>query len=117
MEALQIYLRAQGKAFTLWANPQITASNYSSRSSANYPLIELDGMLVFTGFYFLIALWGYIKYYSSQSTTSSNQKSVSSTKSVTTKDNEKKSSDSWSLAKAQAKLNAEPILWFVSFIT
>jgi hypothetical protein len=31
------------------------------------------------------------------------------------KDNEKKSSDSWSLAKAQAKLNAEPILWFVSF--
>jgi elongation of very long chain fatty acids protein 4 len=115
MEALQTYLRAQGKAFTLWANPQITASNYSSRSSANYPLIELDGMLAFTGFYFIIALWGIIKYYSSQSTTSSNQKSVSSTKSVTTKDNEKKSSDSWSLAKALAKLNAEPILWFVSF--
>lgn len=105
LQTLQTTLRAYGKSFTLWANPQITAANYNSRSTAKYPLVELDGMLAFTGLYFLIALWGLYKY-----STRPAQKTAS-------KEGEKKPSgadEKWSLAKAQAKLNAEPILWFVS---
>ena len=113
LASVQTFLRAQGKAFTLWANPQITAANYSSRSSAKFPLIELDGMLAFTGLYFLIALWGLFKYANRppQKAPAAAAKTVAASK-----DGEKKaaSEDKWSWAKAQAKLNSEPILWFVS---
>jgi len=116
MDALRSYLRAQGRAFTMWANPQITPALYPLRASADYPLLELDEMLGCMLVYALIIAWGLWRWslpatraeYAARKAEEARRREEKKKAAAATAG---AAAASWSLAAVRAKFDREPIAY------